>query len=180
VRGIDADVLKRTHGYYWSGWNSDRVGDGDFDFKMFVPSLYDSQIAPAGCHNIVIQKILKMDFKTVDDWKVHKSQIEAFVLNRLGEIIPNFRDHIVVSSSASAHTSWRYTGNHHGAMLGWEMSPSQLGENRPDVRFPIRNFFLTGHWTRPGGGITPVIVSAQKAAAAILSCLAPAEKSAFE
>jgi len=29
--------------------------------------------------------------------------------------------------------------------------------------------YLTGHWTQPGGGITPVIVSAQRVAKAILT-----------
>ncbi len=49
-------------------------------------------------------------------------------------------------------------------MLGWEMSPDQLGSKRPDVVGPIKNLYLVGHWTQPGGGITPVIVSAMRAA----------------
>jgi phytoene dehydrogenase-like protein len=51
------------------------------------------------------------------------------------------------------------------------MSPEQLGERRPDisgVAGNIRNLYFVGHWTRPGGGITPVIVSAQKVAAAVV------------
>jgi phytoene dehydrogenase-like protein len=31
----------------------------------------------------------------------------------------------------------------------------------------VRNLYLTGHWTRPGGGITPVIISAMDVARAI-------------
>jgi phytoene dehydrogenase-like protein len=49
-------------------------------------------------------------------------------------------------------------------MLGWEMSPGQLGERRPAVEGPVRGLYLCGHWTRPGGGITPVIVSAMDVA----------------
>ena len=168
VKGISAETLRRAHGYYWSGWDSDGVGDGDFDFKVFVPSLYDDQIAPPKCHNIVIQKILKSDFNSIHDWDEHKRKIEDFILHRMEQIIPGFRSHIVVSLSASAKTSWRYTRNHQGAMLGWQMSPAQLGHHRPDIRFPIQNVYLTGHWTRPGGGITPVIVSAQNAASAVV------------
>jgi hypothetical protein len=33
----------------------------------------------------------------------------------------------------------------------------------------VDNVYLTGHWTQPGGGITPVIVSAQRVAKAILT-----------
>jgi phytoene dehydrogenase-like protein len=52
-------------------------------------------------------------------------------------------------------------------MLGWEMSPDQLGDDRPAIRGPVRNLYLTGHWTQPGGGITPVIVSAMQTAEAV-------------
>ena len=66
--------------------------------------------------------------------------------------------------SASAATSQRYTLNHDGAMLGWEMSPDQLGPHRPQIESPIKDLFFVGHWTQPGGGITPVLVSAMLAA----------------
>jgi hypothetical protein len=54
-------------------------------------------------------------------------------------------------------------------MLGWEMSPEQLGAGRLPFYTPIENVHLVGHWTQPGGGITPVIVSAQRVARAILT-----------
>ncbi len=69
--------------------------------------------------------------------------------------------------SASAKTAWRFTLNHAGAMLGWEMSPDQLGDDRPDNAGPVEGLHLVGHWTRPGGGITPVIMSAVHAARAV-------------
>ena len=40
VRGLETAQLEAAHGYYWSGWDSDRVAHGDFDCKFFVPSLY--------------------------------------------------------------------------------------------------------------------------------------------
>ena len=49
-------------------------------------------------------------------------------------------------------------------MLGWEMSPDQLGEHRPALNGLVKNLYFTGHWTQPGGGITPVIVSAMQVA----------------
>ena len=61
-------------------------------------------------------------------------------------------------------TSHRFTLNHQGAMLGWEMSPDQLGEHRPALNGMLKNLYFVGHWTQPGGGITPVIVSAMQVA----------------
>src|SRR5713226_7238983 len=75
---------------------------------------------------------------------------------------------VVVKLSASALTSQRFTVNHHGAMLGWEMSPDQLGEQRPALNGLVKNLYFTGHWTQPGGGITPVIVSAMQVAKRII------------
>ena len=54
-------------------------------------------------------------------------------------------------------------------MLGWEMSPEQSGTQRLPIYTPVDNLYLTGHWTQPGGGITPVIVSAQRVAKTILT-----------
>jgi phytoene dehydrogenase-like protein len=59
-------------------------------------------------------------------------------------------------------------------MLGWEMSPDQLGSDRLDLAGPVAGLHLVGHWTRPGGGITPVLVSAAEVARRITSRAAAA------
>jgi phytoene dehydrogenase-like protein len=146
----------------------DRVGRDALRFKIFSPTLYDPGVAPPGGQIVIIQKILEMDYAAVDDWAAHKRQIETFALTHLERLIPGITARIVVKTSASARTSWRFTLNHRGAMLGWEMSPGQLGEGRPDFMSSIGNLYFVGHWTRPGGGITPVIVSAQQVAAAVV------------
>ena len=66
-------------------------------------------------------------------------------------------------------TSYRFTHNWQGAMLGWAMSPGQLAEGRLPNTTPVKNLYLVGHWTQPGGGITPVIVSAQRVARMIVA-----------
>ena len=103
------------------------------------------------------------------DWAAHKADLQAKTLARVRDEHPDIDDHIVTISSATAMTSQRFTGNWQGGMLGWEMSPDQLGPSRLPIYTPIDNLYLTGHWTQPGGGITPVIVSAQRVAKAILT-----------
>ena len=116
-----------------------------------------------------MQKLSPVRVDEVHDWNAHKAEVEAGIMARLFQILPGIEEHIVYQSSASAMTSFRFTNNWQGAMLGWEMSPHQLGPGRPPVTTNIRNLFLVGHWTQPGGGITPVIVSAQRVADAILT-----------
>jgi phytoene dehydrogenase-like protein len=164
LSGVPPEVLEQAQGYYWDGWDMDGVGRGALRFKIFSPTLYEPRMAPAGKQVVILQKVLDMDYEAVEDWSAHKEGIDRFLLDHLARVIPGIEDRIVTRISASARTSWRFTLNHHGAMLGWEMSPDQLGEHRPAPEGHIRNLFCVGHWTRPGGGITPVIVSAQQVA----------------
>lgn len=164
LRGVSSEILEKVHGYYWNDWDSDRVGRGSFQFKLFAPTLYDPSLAPPGEHVLIVQKVVDLDYDSVTDWHEYKAKIEEFVLTRLAEIIPGFKDKVVVCESASSHTSHRFTLNYQGAMLGWRMSPNQLGFNRPPVESPIPNLYFVGQWTRPGGGITPAIVSARNVA----------------
>ena len=84
--------------------------------------------------------------------------------------MPGLSSKIVSRQSASAYTSCPdFTLNTQGAMLGWEMAPGQLGESRPGITGRVKNLHFCGHWTRPGGGITPVIVSAVDVARQITS-----------
>ncbi len=167
LRGMDPEKLAAAEGYYWSECDSSDIMKNVF--KIFVPTHFDPTIAPHGCQILIVQRPSPVQFDQVKDWPAHKAEMEARTMRQLREKLPGIDDHIVVKSSASAMTSFRFTNNHEGGMLGWEMSPQQLGANRLPVFTPVDNLYLTGHWTQPGGGITPVIVSAQRVAKAILT-----------
>ncbi|HEV8579675.1 MAG TPA: NAD(P)/FAD-dependent oxidoreductase [Thermoanaerobaculia bacterium] len=164
LTGVSRETLEEVQGYYWDSWDMERMGRGALRFKLFSPTVYEPAVAPAGRQILIMQKVLEMDYDAVHDWPAHKTEIEGFIFAHLERLLPGIGERITVKMSASAHTSWRFTWNHHGAMLGWEMSPDQLGERRPPLETPIRGLYCVGHWTRPGGGITPVIVSAQAVA----------------
>ncbi len=166
VENVPTERLEQIHGYHWRDWDAERVGSDAFRFKLFVPSLYEPALAPPGGHVLIVQKVTEIDFDSVDDWSSHKLALETEVMNYLRQLLPPTA-RIHVQLSASAMTSYRFTLNDRGAMLGWEMSPDQLGPNRPDIRGPVEGLYLVGQWTRPGGGITPVIVSAMRVAGLI-------------
>jgi len=167
LRGMDPERLATAEGYYWNSFDPNDVIRNVF--KVFVPTHFDPGVAPPGCQILIIQKVTPVDFSPGQDWNAHKAAVETFIMDRLRQILPGIDDHIVVRLGASAFTSYRFTGNYQGAMLGWEMSPDQLGDGRLPFYTPVRNLYLAGHWTQPGGGITPVIVSAQRVSRTILS-----------
>ena len=165
LRGVPAEVLEDIAGYHWNSWDAERVAESAF--KIFVPTLYEPEMAPPGCHALIVQKLTDVDYERVCDWPAHKREVERYVVENLERVAPGITKKAVVLTSATAETSRRYTLNHRGAMLGWEMSPSQLGAARPPTEGPVRNLHFVGHWAQPGGGVTPVIVSAARAAASI-------------
>lgn len=168
LHGLPADELEAVQGYYWRDWNPDRVGSDGLICKIFVPTLYEPRLAPDGGQIVILQKVLDMQYDGVTDWPGHKRQIETAMVEHLERVLPGARRATRVQLAASARTSWRFTLNTSGSMLGWEMSPDQLGGARPDIVGPVDDLYFVGHWTRPGGGITPVIVSAMRVAEAIL------------
>ncbi len=159
---VPVEVLREAEGYHWDSWDADQVATSAF--KVFVPTLFEPALAPTDGHIIIVQKLTDIDYDATTDWTAHKLGVEQYISTNLERLMPGILEKIVVKLSASALTSNKYTLNHHGAMLGWEMSPDQLGSKRPDLAGPIKNLYFVGHWTQPGGGITPVIVSAMRAA----------------
>jgi phytoene dehydrogenase-like protein len=165
LKDMPTEVLRAAEGYHWSSWNPDDVATASL--KIFVPTLFDPTLAPPGGHIVIVQKLTHVDYDSVSDWAAHKAAVERYVMSSLERVMPGFSEKVVVALSASAHTSYRYTLNHRGAMLGWEMSPDQLGARRPALNGLVNNLYFVGHWTQPGGGITPVIVSAMRVAETI-------------
>ncbi|HMG74121.1 MAG TPA: NAD(P)/FAD-dependent oxidoreductase [Pyrinomonadaceae bacterium] len=162
LKDIPTETLREATGYHWHSWDSDQVATSAF--KIFVPTLYEPKMAPPGCHIVIVQKLTDIHYDAIQDWPAHKAAVENYIMRNLELVMPGFSGKVVVKLSASARTSQQFTINHHGAMLGWEMSPDQLGEHRPALNGMVKNLYFTGHWTQPGGGITPVIVSAMQVA----------------
>ena len=168
IRGMSADVLDRAQGYYWDSHDLDAVGADALKFKLFVPSLYDPDVAPADCHVMLVQKIVAESHDAITNWPEHKARVEHRLKTSLNQVVPGLLDRAEVCLTASAMTSHRYTLNSDGAMLGWEMSPDQVGRDRPGIESEVEGLYFVGHWTQPGGGITPVIMSSVQVAERIL------------
>ncbi len=162
LKDIALEELRKAEGYHWSSWNAENVATDAF--KIFLPTAYDPGLAPPGGQIVIVQKLTNINYEAITDWAAHKRAVEDYILRSLERCLPGFSKCIVVQLSASAQTSHRYTLNHHGAMLGWQMSPDQLGNDRPSLVGPFKNLYFVGHWTQPGGGITPVMVSAMQVA----------------
>ncbi|MBI3941096.1 MAG: NAD(P)/FAD-dependent oxidoreductase [Acidobacteria bacterium] len=167
LKKLPRQVMESIEGYYWTSWDPEDLIRTFF--KVFFTTLLDASVAPPNHDILIIQKWNAVEYDKVVNWREVKQETEHYIMGQLRRILPGIDNHIVIQLSAAANTSYQYTLNHQGAMLGWEMSPEQLGSLRPANETAIQNLYLVGHWTQPGGGIVPVIVSAQRVADRILT-----------
>lgn len=135
-------------------------------FSATIPSLADPSLAPEGKHTLLLTALCP--FHIGQSWRLAKAGFQQSLLEKAERQFPGLNDHLILLESGSPRTLERYTLNHQGAAYGFAPSPGQIGPNRPGVRGALPGLYHTGHWTRPGGGVAGVSISAQLAAQAIL------------
>ena len=135
-------------------------------FSATLPCLTDPSLAPDGQQILLLTTLCP--FQIGISWRQAKKDFQQRLLEKAERHFPGLNDHLLFVESGSPRTLERYTLNHHGAAYGFAPTPDQVGSNRPGVRGPLPGLYYTGHWTRPGGGVVGVSVSAMLAAQAIL------------
>jgi phytoene dehydrogenase-like protein len=74
-------------------------------------------------------------------------------LGILENIFPGIRDDVEVADVATPVTWERYTGNWQGSYEGWIPTVKTFGTTLPKKLPGLRNFYMTGQWVFPGGGV---------------------------
>jgi phytoene dehydrogenase-like protein len=96
------------------------------------------------------------------DYLAQKRQWARTLVQRTQkDLLPGLESMIEVQEAATPLTNWRYTGNTHGAIYGFEQSMDNAFMNRIDNRTPIAGLYLTGAWGNPGGGFAGALRSGQ-------------------
>ena len=145
--GPDTDYLERAF---------DAAKYGELSQQPYlditVPSITDPSLAPSGAHVMSIH-VQYVPYNTRHD------ELADVVIGTLSEHAPDIRDTIVhrgVLTPLDLEKTYGLTGGHvfHG-----EHALDQLFAFRPllgwaQYRTPIRNLYLCGSGTHPGGGIT--------------------------
>lgn len=105
------------------------------------------------------------------DYRRHKEELIADVVQRLGRQFPELPAHVRVSNAATPVTMARYTGNPEGAIAGFDCS---CGMHRNILRvrkLPFSNVQLAGAWTDRLGGFMQSIRAGVEAAAGLARTL---------
>ena len=136
-------------------------------FRFQLANLSDPGSAPPGKTALVIHVIPA----PVEGWEDpdFEKRVADVLIRRAERKIPGLSQHIEYREFWSPRTVNRYMLCGEDASIGWALTPQQLGPRRLGQKTPVKNLFLSGHWTQPALGIIGVTVSGLQVARAILS-----------
>jgi phytoene dehydrogenase-like protein len=118
------------------------------------------ELSPPGKTLIVVQletsndkywtDLRKSDIKK---YREEKDIIATEIINILDERIGQIKENIEMIDIATPATYIRYTGNWRGSIQGWA-NENIFKSNPFKKQLPgLSNFYLTGQWVEPGGGV---------------------------
>ena len=125
---------------------------------MVIPSLTDPSVAPPGKH-VLSCFVQYAPYKLAQGtWDEQKEAFGDNVINTIAEYAPNIKDIIVGRQVLTPLDLEREFGLTQGNIFQGELSLEQLFFLRPVAgwayyRTPIRNLYMCGSATHPGGGI---------------------------
>jgi phytoene dehydrogenase-like protein len=142
----------------------DEAKYGRFSRRPYVdivfPSLVDPSVAPPGRHvmSCFVQYAPYNLAEGPADWDNQKEAFGDAVIDLVSEFAPNLRDVIVERHVVSPLDMERDWGLTEGNIFHGELSLEQLFFSRPipgwaRYRTPIRDYWMCGSSTHPGGGI---------------------------
>jgi phytoene dehydrogenase-like protein len=125
---------------------------------IVIPSLSDSTVAPPGKHVMSCFVQYAPYHLASGTWDEQRESFGDAVIDTIAEFAPNIRDivlHRQVITPLDLEREWSLS---EGNIFQGELSPDQLFFMRPiagwaQYRTPIRNLYLCGAATHPGGGI---------------------------
>jgi phytoene dehydrogenase-like protein len=136
------------------GWSREPV------IEMLIPTLVDPGLAPPGQH--VASLFCQQFAPQLPDgrsWDEAREAAAATVIETMTRHAPNFARAVIASQIHSPLDLERKFGLVDGDIMHGHMSLDQLWSARPvlghaDYRAPLRNLFMCGAGSHPGGGVT--------------------------
>jgi phytoene dehydrogenase-like protein len=125
---------------------------------------FDSTLAPAGKTVLKTQFITDYEYwrklrQDPERYQMEKDQIVYQVISRLDKRFPGFASKVEATDVATPLTWERYTGNWRGSYEGWLLKEMNLSTRMSKTLPGLDNFYMTGQWVEPGGGMPTAVMS---------------------
>ena len=140
-------------------WKHGRWSEDPF-IESVIPSAWDPTVAPPGQH--WMSNFVQYCPPVLADGPWTPEKRDAFgqtVINKLERYSPGFKDLIVHMEVRTPHEIEAEVGLTEGNIFQGELTIDQLLFNRPfpgyaQYRMPIKNMYMCGSSTHPGGGVS--------------------------
>jgi len=97
-------------------------------------------------------------------YDAEKRKIAGKVIGVFEKRFPKAAGKIEVVDIATPATIIRHTGNWRGSMEGWLITPATGVKTLPPVLPGLKNFYMTGQWISPGGGLPSGLITGRMVA----------------
>lgn len=119
---------------------------------------FDPTLAPEGKTVLtVMYQSTYSDWKTLSEdrprYKEEKERICNAVIAALDKRFPGLAEQVEMRDVATPITFNRYTGNWQGSFEGWLITPETMNMRMNKTLPGLKNFYMSGQWVEPGGGI---------------------------
>lgn len=125
---------------------------------IFIPSVFDSSLAPAGHHALSAWIGYAPGRLAHGSWDAAREEAGKRFINRVQEFIPNFADSLVEWKMLLAVDIEARTSLTDGNIRHLDVVPGQYWDDRPvkgwGQRTPVDRLYLCGVGTHPGGEVT--------------------------
>jgi len=129
-----------------------------FVIEAVTQSVTDDSLAPAGLHTMTLGIQQLPSELTGTTWAAEKEKWADLVLEDLFIYAPNLREHIldrVVITPDDLDNEYLITDGNifHGSMMLDQLFGARPLPELANYRTPVRNYYLCGSGTHPGGGV---------------------------
>ena len=91
-------------------------------------------------------------------YRLEKERLADEMRQRLDEVFPGFASHVEIIDVVTPCTTFRYTGNWKGSMMGWMPTTQQMMKTLPRSLPGLNGFYMIGQWAQPGGGVPGCLI----------------------
>jgi len=165
----DASVGPQHHGHQLLGASREAFEEaaeaqrrGEFPSRFVIEaviqSVHDDSLAPPGQHTMTLGVQQLPSQLTGTTWSAEKERWADLVLEDLFRYAPNLREHILaraVITPEDLATEYLITDGNifHGSMMLDQLFGARPLPELANYRTPVRNYYLCGVGTHPGGGV---------------------------
>lgn len=178
--GVDRDLSGEVEINNFKLNNPVLTGGRKCEWMGYFHFCHDPAFAPSG------KSVIKMQIESdYDYWKSlykdkqkynnEKKKVLNICISELEKKLPGIRDQIETIDIATPVTWERYTGNWRGSYQGWLPTIELFGKYLPRELPKLKNFYMTGQWIFPGGGVPMCMAQARR----IIKYLCIKEKKKF-